>query len=130
MTPQKHKIVVFTPTNARVVITRNKKDYGFYKNALLDPNLAFVKTVPPHFWKQVGTEIYPMNDTEQKARLKDIERYGVINDIAPYKRKRDYLFRLQTMMYMASHWIFFVAASLLLASVVKVFYPQFLTFLR
>lgn len=124
----KHKIVVFTPTNARVIVSRRKSDAGLFSNSLLNPSLSLVKGVPPHFWKRIGNEIHPMTDLEQKKRLADIALYGVINEVP--RRTRWSLNMFKSQLFAMSQWVFLAASALFFIGVLKVFYPNLIAFIK
>lgn len=80
-------IVIFTPTNARVVKNPTDEEYDFisaWPNAIIDPDMSRVDGVPPHFWKLDRGYVVPMNDAERNYRLDQIKKYGVDNRLEPY----------------------------------------------
>ena len=75
-------IVVFTKTNARVLV--NPPEMGIMlrdHSAVLNPDLKHVKNVPPHFWKMEYGVVAPMSDEERNARIKYIQEVGVDNTV-------------------------------------------------
>lgn len=75
-------IVIFTRTNARVLV--NPPEMGIMlrdKSAIINPDLQFVKGVPPHFWKMEYGVVCPMNEQERKERTDFIEKVGIDNTI-------------------------------------------------
>lgn len=90
MSASDRTLVVFTRTNARIYVNPENSFYDevmHWPNVALNPNLAPVDGLPPHFWKLQKGTIIPMNDAEKAARLADIERYGVDNIVASKKIK-------------------------------------------
>lgn len=74
--------VVFTPTNARVLINPpNLADLVSSGECILNPDMTYVKQVPPHFWKYESGCIVPMTAEEQALRLDYIRQNGVDNTI-------------------------------------------------
>lgn len=92
---QNKTLCIFTGTNARVFEYPSDeffKEASAWPNCVPGPDLSNVDGVPPHFWKQEGGVVVPMNKAEQEARLEKIERFGVDNVIRPqnlrFERKR------------------------------------------
>lgn len=62
------KVVVFNNHNARIIINPPSLDqYLGHDNVLINPDLSQVQNLAPHFWKQVGNQVIPMNADEQIA---------------------------------------------------------------
>ena len=75
-------IVVFTKTNARVLV--NPPEMGIMlrdNSAILNPELKHVKHVPPHFWKMEYGIVAPMNKEERETRIAHIANIGVDNSV-------------------------------------------------
>lgn len=67
----KDKVVVFTENNARILI--NPQDLKAFENktsAFINPDLAFVKGLEPHYWKLLNTDSLKLQDA--KALLNSI----------------------------------------------------------
>jgi hypothetical protein len=82
------KIVVFLKYNTRILVNADPGKYKLFKNAVINPDLSKVRSVPPHFWKLYDGEIVPMTDKEQHIRLKEISRYGIDNHIRSLKPRQ------------------------------------------
>lgn len=75
------RVVVFTKNNARVLI--NPPHLGALKkrhNVLINPDLTRVLGCPPHLWKIVKGEIWPMGHAERLARERVLELTEADND--------------------------------------------------
>jgi hypothetical protein len=77
----KNLCVVFTHNNARVIQTEDISRVHEYENVVINADLSYVAGVPPHFWKFENGFIVPMNHDEKKARLENIIKKGVDNDL-------------------------------------------------
>lgn len=65
-------VVIFTEDNA--IIEKDPERFAQalrYDGSILNPDLSFVKGIPPHFWKQVGNNVFPMTRPEKIKRMKD-----------------------------------------------------------
>jgi hypothetical protein len=74
--------VVFTSNNARFV----KNHYAIqalksWPNAIVNPDLNWVKGYPPHLWKLEDSKIMTMNLDERAARELDLKLNGADNVI-------------------------------------------------
>lgn len=86
-------VVVFTGTNARII--KNVGDLEKYRgwpNAVIDPDLSKVDTVPPHYWKLVRGKVLPMDSLEIKARDKNRILFGMDNVVRSKKYKKEWGF--------------------------------------
>lgn len=84
------RLVIFTQTNARVLINPPHSDlleYSNWPNTIVDPDLSLVDGVPPHFWKLKDGLIVPMSPGEREARLNQIEKIGADNKLVLQKPK-------------------------------------------
>lgn len=121
---QKSKLVVFTRTNARILVNPTNREIQTYKNAVINPDLSAVKAVPPHFWKQEKGKVVPMSDYEMKARLDDISKYGIDNEIkrlSAWKSNPSVPFYI---MRQLSNVMFFTGSAMFLYIVLYKFYPD------
>jgi hypothetical protein len=75
----KHRVVVFTRNNARIITTSDISKYKNRMNISIDPDLSKVQGTPPHFWKLHGRKIVPLTRPEKLARLQDIKVNGLDN---------------------------------------------------
>lgn len=75
-------LVAFTANNARIIKTPELIEAlvglpGCY----LQPDLRYVKGVPPQHWKVVDGNIVPMTEQEKLERDVDIALNGALNDL-------------------------------------------------
>ena len=120
----KSKLVVFTRTNARILVNPTELEYKTYKNSVIDPDLSAVKSVPPHFWKLVDGKVMPMSEAEMKARLDEIAQHGVDNTV---KRLSSWKYNPSVPFYImrqVSNVMFFAGSAMFLYIVLDKFYPN------
>jgi hypothetical protein len=75
------KVVVFTSNNA-LQLTVPEEDSHIYENkenAVINPTLAHVGTLPPHHWKLVDGRVTGMNVAEKLIRNMHLNRHGAQN---------------------------------------------------
>lgn len=74
------KVVVFTRNSARVIYNPSqldlKKLYHFTDQVVVDPDLSRVKGYPPHHWKLIDGEVWPLQNLELNERDNDIRDNG------------------------------------------------------
>lgn len=73
----KRRALFFTETNA-VVIKEDDIDSNI-KNLVINPDLSFVRGVPPQHWKFQDGKIVPMNKEEKGHRENLINEIGIIS---------------------------------------------------
>lgn len=83
---KKEIYVVFSPTNARILI--NPEEPLLYEgrdDVIKNPDLTNVQGIPPHFWKVQNYRIVSMTEAEKKQRQKIIDEtvshYPVVNEL-------------------------------------------------
>lgn len=70
----KRTVVVFSQLNARIVKTTDITPYEGLDYVVIDPDMKDLVGTPPHFWKQIGQRIVPMNDSEKRLRIADMQK--------------------------------------------------------
>jgi len=78
---EKHKVVVFTENNARVLVNPPDLDaWRKRKDALVDPDFGRVAHLAPHFWKcDESGHLSPMTEEERNARISHHAENEVMN---------------------------------------------------
>ena len=72
MASDKIKVILFEENNARILI--NPDIASLKGKYVVNPNLDFVKRIPPHFWKLVENKVFPMSKEEQDERLTALQK--------------------------------------------------------
>lgn len=87
----KNKVVIFTPNNARIIVTTEPAKYRKMPNALLNPDLSNVISVAPQYWKLQNNKVVEMNHPEKLQRDADIRINGANNIIIELKPSKIYV---------------------------------------
>ena len=74
----KQRAMYFTKTNA--VVLKNSDIEKNIKNLIINPELKYVGSTPPHYWILKEGKIVTMNKQEKEERDMLIQENGVVND--------------------------------------------------